>query len=123
LSNLEVQLGDPLVELALAAILGAGRQIKVFLGVVESRDQLGLGINRQPGPSSHVWQHQRDWPRSLILNITTLLHGKERRRAFDALRLAQGNLGPLNGNVFSPTFQVWASVVVWCRLAHGRSLT
>jgi hypothetical protein len=122
LSNLEVQLGDPFVELALAAILGADRQIKVFLGVAESRDQLGLGTI-SPGPSSHVWQHQRDWPRSLVLNITTVLHGKERRRAFDALRLAQGNVGPLNGNVFSPTFQVWTSVVVWCRLAHGRSLT
>src|SRR5258707_10709909 len=45
LSDLEVQLCDTFVEFALAAILGADRQIKVFLGVAESRDQLGLGID------------------------------------------------------------------------------
>src|SRR5258705_5127115 len=48
LSDLEVQLCDTLVELALAAILGARRQIKVFLHVAEDLDQLGLGIDHQP---------------------------------------------------------------------------
>src|SRR6266478_2287540 len=48
LSDLEVQLCDTLVELALAAILGARRQIKVFLHVAEDFDQLGLGIDHQP---------------------------------------------------------------------------
>ena len=48
LSNLEVQLCDTFVELALAAILGADRQIKVFLGVAENRFQPGLGIDHQP---------------------------------------------------------------------------
>ena len=63
LSNLEVQLCDTFVEFALAAILGADRQIKVFLGVAKSRYQLGLGIDHQPSPSGHAWQRQHDGPR------------------------------------------------------------
>src|SRR5216683_4783795 len=136
-----VQLCNAFVELALATILGAGREINVFLRVAESCDQPGLGIDqhqdapavaggsfprlRSPPdsrPSGQVWQREGDGPRGLILDIPALLHGKERRCAFDAPRLAQGSVGPLHGNVFGPTFQVWASVVVWGRIAHGRSL-
>src|SRR5450432_1587340 len=73
-------------------------------------------------PSSQVWQREDDGSRGLILDIPALLHGKERRCAFDAYRPAQGSVGPLHGNVFGPTFQVWASVVVWGRLAHRRTL-
>src|SRR5229473_361584 len=45
LRDLYVQRCNTFVERALAAILGAGRQIKVFLRVAESCDQLGLGID------------------------------------------------------------------------------
>src|SRR6266849_10585453 len=145
LRDLYVQLCNTFVERALATILGAGRQINVFLRAAESCDQLGLGIDhhqdtpavaggslprlRSPPamppdsrPSSQVWQHEGDGPRGLILDIPTLLHGKERRCAFDAPRPAQASVGPLHGNVFGPTFQVWASVVVRGRIAHRRSL-
>src|SRR5450631_2691530 len=56
LSDLEVQLCDPFVELALAAILGAARQIKVFLGVAESGDQLGLGVDHHEDNSRRCWR-------------------------------------------------------------------
>src|ERR1700682_5905801 len=56
LRDLEVQLRETLVELALAAILGADRQIKVFLGVAESRDQLGLEIDHHEDNSRRCWR-------------------------------------------------------------------
>jgi hypothetical protein len=77
---------------------------------------LGLGSISAP---VEVWQHQRDQPRGLILDITTLLHGKERRRSFDALRLAKSRVRLRVGNVFGPTLQVWTSVGVQGR---GRTL-
>jgi hypothetical protein len=46
LSDPNVQLHDTLLELALPAILGFDREIKVFLRVVENLDQLGLRAKR-----------------------------------------------------------------------------
>src|SRR6266849_317353 len=100
-----------------------------------SPDQGILGRCREP-LSAWAWDrssppvHQAmsgsasvsDGPRGLILDITTLLHRKERRRALDALRLAKSRVRPMDGNVFGPTLQVWTSIVVRDRLAHGRTL-
>ena len=55
-SDLDVQLCDTFVELALAAILGADRQINVFLRVAENRDQLGLGIDHYGRCSRRCWR-------------------------------------------------------------------
>jgi hypothetical protein len=45
LGDLDVQLDDTLVCLALATILGSDREGTVTLGVVENREQLGAGID------------------------------------------------------------------------------
>jgi hypothetical protein len=53
---------------------------------------------------------------------STSVTGHAASHAFDALCLAKSRVRPMDGNVFGPTLQVWASVVVRVRLAHGRTL-
>jgi hypothetical protein len=85
----------------------------MFLELNNFRGAMKVQVaSRCPPGHQAMWQSEGDRPRGLILDIQTLLHGKDRRRAFDALRLAQGSVGALNGDVFGATFRVWASVVV-----------
>jgi hypothetical protein len=51
LSYLHVQLHYTLIDLTLAAILGAEREASISLRMVENREQLGAGIDHHGGAS------------------------------------------------------------------------